>query len=118
MAIEKEKFLKELKEMKVSELNELIKAIETEFNVTAAAAVASGGQAVEEESSEKTVELVSAGGSKIAVIKLVKEILGLGLMEAKNFAEKGGVIKEKISPEEAEALAKQFTDLGAEVKIK
>lgn len=119
MSIDKKEFINQLKEMKVSELSELIKAIEEEFGVKAAAPVMTGNvAAVEEESSEKTVELISAGGNKIAVIKLVKELLGLGLMEAKQFAEKGGILKEKVSPEEAEEVAKKFTDAGAEVKIK
>ncbi|BDV02212.1 MAG: 50S ribosomal protein L7/L12 [Candidatus Hepatoplasma vulgare] len=118
MSIDKKEFINQLKEMKVSELSELIKAIEEEFGVKAAAPVTANAAVVEEESSEKTVELISAGGNKIAVIKLVKELLGLGLMESKQFAEKGGILKEKVSPEEAEEVAKKFTDAGAEVKIK
>lgn len=117
MTINVEQFIKDLKEMKVSELNQLVKAIETEFGVTAAIAAAPV-QVVQEEETEKTVELVSAGTNKIGVIKLVRELLALGLLEAKNFAEAGGVIKEGLSPEEADKLAKQFTDLGAQIKIK
>ncbi len=117
MAIKKEDFINELKEMKVLELNELIKAIEEEFGVTAAAPVAAAGAAAEE-SDEKTVELVSAGGNKVAVIKLVREVLGLSLLEAKTFAENGGVLKEGVSKEEAEELANKFKEQGAEVAIK
>jgi large subunit ribosomal protein L7/L12 len=119
MAIKVADFIKELKEMKVSELNELVKAIEEEFGVTAAApmaaAAADAGAAA---SSEKNVELVNAGGNKIAVIKLVREVMGLALMEAKTFADNGGVIKEGVSPEEAEALMAQFKEAGAEVVAK
>ena len=118
MAIKIENFIKEIKDMKVSELNELIKAIEVEFGVVAAAPVAAGGSSTEEASSEKTVELISPGGNKIAVIKLVREILGLGLMDAKKFAEQGGIVKENIAPEEAEKLAARFKETGAEIKIK
>ncbi len=120
MAFKKEDFIKDLKEMKVSDLNNLIKAIEEEFGVSSAVMAMAPGAGAEqnEESSEKTVELVSAGGNKIAVIKVVREILGLGLMDAKKFAEQGGVVKEKISPEEAEQLAAKFKEAGAEIKIK
>lgn len=113
-----EDFINEIKEMKVAELNELIKAIENEFGVSAAAPVAAAGGAAEEASSEKTVTLKSAGSNKIAVIKLVREVLGLGLMDAKKFSEEGGIIKEEISPEEANELANKFKEAGAEVEVK
>jgi large subunit ribosomal protein L7/L12 len=115
MAIKKEDFIKELKNMKVSELNDLIKAIETEFGVTAAAPVAAAAQATS--SSEKTVKLVNAGGNKIAVIKVIREIMGLALMEAKTFADNGGVVKDSVSEEEANTVASQLKEAGATVEI-
>ncbi len=119
MAIKVEDFIKELKEMKVSELNELVKAIEEEFGVTAAAPVAAAGAGeAAGGSSEKTVELVNGGGNKIAVIKIVREVMGLALMEAKQFVDNGGVIKEGLDAEEAEALMAQFKEAGAEVVAK
>ncbi len=119
MAIKVEDFIKELKEMKVSELNELVKAIEEEFGVTAAApmAVAAAGDAAGA-STEKTVELISGGANKISVIKLVREVMGLALMEAKQFVDNGGVIKEGLDAEEADALVAQFKETGAEVVAK
>ncbi len=119
MAIKVEDFIKELKEMKVSDLNELVKAIEEEFGVTAAAPVAAAADAgAAGGSTEKTVELVNAGGNKIAVIKIIREVMGLALMEAKQFADNGGVIKEGVAAEEAEALVAQFKEAGAEVVAK
>ncbi|BDU67817.1 MAG: 50S ribosomal protein L7/L12 [Candidatus Tyloplasma litorale] len=119
MAIKIEDFIKELKEMKVSELNELVKAIEEEFGVTAAAPMAAA--ASDEEAAgptEVNVELVSAGGNKIAVIKVIREVMGLALMDAKKVADNGGVIKEGLSPEEAEELMEKFKAAGAEVVAK
>ncbi len=119
MAIKIEDFIKELKEMKVADLNELVKAIEEEFGVTAAAPVAAaadGGAAGG--SAEVNVELVSAGGNKMAVIKVIREAMGLALMEAKTFAENGGVIKEGVSPEEAETIMAPFKEAGADVVAK
>jgi large subunit ribosomal protein L7/L12 len=116
MAFDKDKFINEIKEMKVAELNELVKAIEEEFGVTAAApmAAAAGDSA---ESADKNLVLKSAGASKVAVIKVVREVLGLGLMEAKAFAEGGGVIKEAASPEEIEEISAKFKEAGAEVAV-
>lgn len=115
MAIKIEDFIKELKEMKVADLNELVKAIEEEFGVTAAAPVAAAAEGGAAGSSEVNVKLVSAGGNKIAVIKVVREVMGLALMEAKQFADNGGVIKEGVSADEAEALMAQFKEAGADV---
>ena len=117
MALKTEDFIKELKEMKVTELNELVKAIEEEFGVSAAAPAAAASTE-EAGSTEKTVELTSAGQNKIVVIKVVREIMGLALMEAKQFADNGGVIKEGITPEEAEELANKLKEAGASVEIK
>ncbi len=109
------KIIEAIKEMKVIELNELVKAIEEEFGVTAAAPMASSVAPVVE-ATEKTVKLVSAGATKISVIKLVREIKGLGLMEAKQFVDSAPVIlEENISPEKAEELIAKFKEAGAEL---
>lgn len=118
MAIKIEDFIKELKDMKVAELNELVKAIEEEFGVTAAAPVAVAAEAGAGASAEVNVELVSAGANKIAVIKIIREAMGLALMDAKKFADNGGVIKEGVSPEEAEEIMAPFKEAGAEVVAK
>jgi large subunit ribosomal protein L7/L12 len=118
----KEEFLQALKEMSVLELNELVKAIEEEFGVTAAApvaVVAGAAAAVEEGPSEVNVILTSAGASKLNVIKLVREVTGLGLKEAKDLVDGAPKpIKEKVSPEEAEAIKAKFVEAGAEIEIK
>ena len=116
-----EEFLASLKEMTVLELNELVKAIEEEFGVTAAAPVAAAAAPAEasEAPTEVTLTLKSAGAQKVAVIKAVQAITGLGLMDAKKLVD--GVpskIKEKISPVEAEEHKKALVAAGAEVEIK
>ncbi len=115
-------FIAAIKEMSVLELNELVKAIEEEFGVTAAApvAVVAGAAPVEEEkSNEVNLVLVNAGAGKIGVIKLVREVTGLGLKEAKELVDNAPkAIKEKITPEEAEAIKAKFVEAGAEVEIK
>ena len=120
--LNKEEFIASLKEMSVLELNELVKAIEEEFGVTAAApvAVAAGAAAaVEEGTSEVSVILKIAGASKLNVIKLVREVTGLGLKEAKDLVDNAPkAVKEKISPEEAEALKTKLVEAGAEVEVK
>ncbi len=120
--INKEEFIASLKEMSVLELNELVKAIEEEFGVTAAApvaVVAGGAAAVEEGPSEVNVILTSAGASKLGVIKVVREITGLGLKEAKDLVDNAPkAVKEKVSPEEAEAVKAKLVEAGAEVEIK
>ena len=114
--------LEAIKGMTILELNDLVKAIETEFGVTAAAPMASGGGAavVEvEEQSEFDVILVSAGAAKISVIKVVREITGLGLKEAKDLVDGAPkAVKEKISKEDAEALKTKLTDAGAQIEVK
>ncbi len=118
----KEEFINALKEMSVLELNDLVKAIEEEFGVTAAApvaVVAGGAAAVEEGPSEVNVILTSAGAGKLNVIKLVREVTGLGLKEAKDLVDGAPkAIKEKVSPEEAEAIKAKFVEAGAEIEIK
>lgn len=119
--LNKEEFIASLKEMSVLELNELVKAIEEEFGVTAAApvAVAAGTAAVEEGPTEVSVILKSAGASKLNVIKLVREVTGLGLKEAKDLVDNAPkAVKEKITPEEAEALKAKLVEAGAEVEVK
>ncbi len=117
-----EEFLQAIKEMSVLELNELVKAIEAEFGVSAAApvAVVAGPAAAEETGpSEVSVILTSAGASRLNVIKLVKEITGLSLGEAKAIVDSvPKAVKEKVSPEEAEAVKAKLVEAGAEVEIK
>jgi large subunit ribosomal protein L7/L12 len=117
----KEAILEEIKGMSVLELNDLVKAIEEEFGVTAAAPVAAGGAvaAVEEEQTEFDVILTGAGASKINVIKIVREITGLGLKEAKDVVDNAPkAIKEKVSKEEAEATKAKLEEAGASVEVK
>lgn len=116
-----EDILAYLEEATILELNDLVSAIEEKFNVTAAAPVAAAAavEAVEEAVSEVTVTLVEAGGTKVAVIKAVREITGLGLVEAKGIVDKApSAIKENIKPEEAEIIKKKLMDAGATVEVK
>jgi large subunit ribosomal protein L7/L12 len=118
----KEQILEAIKGMSVLELNDLVKAIEEEFGVTAAAPVAAVGGAVAEaveEQSEFDVILTNAGASKINVIKAVREITGLGLKEAKELVDGApNPIKEKISKEDADALKAKLEEAGATVEVK
>lgn len=118
----KEQIIEAIKEMTVLELNDLVKAIEEEFGVTAAAPVAvvgGGGAAAAEEQSEFDVILASAGGSKINVIKVVREITGLGLKEAKALVDEAPKpIKEKVSKEEADEIKAKLEEAGASVEVK
>ena len=108
-----------VKELSIVELNDLVVAMEEEFGVSAAAPVMMAGGAAEEEgSSTKTVELTSAGGSKIAVIKVIREITGLGLKEAKGLADNGGAIKENCEAAEADELKAKLEEAGASVELK
>ena len=113
------KFVEEIKGMTVLELNSLVKAIEEEFGVSAAApvAVAGAGAAAaapaEEEKTEFNVVLKEIGGNKIAVIKAVREITGLGLVDAKNLVEKLGTVKEAAPKEEAEKMVASLKAAGA-----
>ena len=115
-------FIAAIKEMSILELNELVKAIEEEFGVTAAAPVAVAGAAVaavEEGPSEFSVILKNPGASKLNVIKAVRELTGLGLKEAKELVDTAPQpIKENISPEEAEPIKARLVEAGAEVEIK
>ena len=112
-----------IKELSVLELNELVKACEEEFGVSAAAGVvvaAAGGAAeAAEEKDEFDVELVSAGASKVKVIKAVREITGLGLKEAKELVDNAPkVVKEAVSKAEAEEIKTKLEEQGAEVNLK
>ena len=116
----KDEFISALKEMTILEVKELVDAMKEEFGVdpSAVAVAAAPAQAQEDEgSSTKTVVLKSAGGNKIAVIKIIKEVTGLGLVEAKGLADNGGNIKENIPADEAKAIADQLTEAGAEVEL-
>lgn len=117
----KDQIIEAIKEMTVLELNDLVKAIEEEFGVTAAAPVAAGGAvAVEEaEQTEFDVILDAAGGSKINVIKIVREITGLGLKEAKGVVDGAPApVKEGVSKEEAEEVKAKLEGAGASVTVK
>ena len=116
-------FIDAIKELSVLELNELVKACEEEFGVSAAAGVvvaAAGGEAAaEEEKDEFDVELVSDGSSKVKVIKVVREITGLGLKEAKAVVDEAPkVVKEAVSKAEAEEIKAKLEAEGAEVNLK
>ena len=121
MAFDREKFIAELEAMTVLELKDLVSALE-EHCVTAAApvavAVAGGEAAAAEEKTEFDVILTNAGANKIAVIKEVRGITGLGLKEAKELVDNGGKLKEAVSKEEAESVKEKLTAAGATVEVK
>ncbi|AWI07348.1 50S ribosomal protein L7/L12 [Clostridium drakei] len=120
----REEIIQAIKEMSVLELNELVKACEEEFGVSAAAPVAVAGGAVAggaaaEEKTEFDVVLAEAGSEKIKVIKAVREITGLGLKEAKEVVDGAPkTLKEGVSKEDAEAIKTKLTEVGATVEIK
>ena len=112
------KMIEEIKAMTVMELNSLVKAIEEEFGVSAAAPVAVAGAAAPvaeavEEKTEFNVVLKEVGANKIAVIKAVRELTGLGLVEAKNMVEKLGTVKEAVAKDEAEKMVAKLKEAGA-----
>jgi len=115
-----EKIMDLVKDLTIVELNDLVTAMEEEFGVSAAAPVmmAAAGGAEEEGSSTKTVVLTSAGSSKIAVIKAIREITGLGLKEAKGLADNGGNIKEDVEKAEADEVKAKLEEAGATVELK
>ncbi len=117
--------IEEVKSLTVLELSELVKALEEEFGVSAAAPVAvaaapaAAGAAEAEEKTEFDVILKAAGDNKIKVVKAVKELTGLGLKEAKEMVDGAPKsIKEKVSKEEADKIQAQLVELGAEVEVK
>ena len=115
-------FIEAIKELSVLELNDLVKACEEEFGVSAAAGVvvaAAGGEAAAaEEKTEFDVELTEVGPNKVKVIKVVREATGLGLKEAKELVDNGGKLKEGVAKEEAEAIKEKLTAAGATVEVK
>ena len=116
----KDEFISGLKEMTILEVKELVDAMKEEFGVdpsavAVAAAPVAGAEAAEDVN--KTVVLKSAGGNKIQVIKLLKEITGLGLVEAKALADNGGNVKENVPAEEANQIKAQLEEAGAEVEL-
>ena len=123
MAFDKDAFLTALDSMTVMELNDLVKAIEEKFGVSAAAmsAPAAGGAvaAVAEEKTEFNVVLHEAGANKVSVIKAVREITGLGLKEAKDLVDGAPKnVKEGVSKADAEAALKKLVDAGAKAELK
>lgn len=117
----KDDFIKSLNEMTILEIKELVDAMKEEYGIDPTAVAVSAPTTEvkeEEEATTKTVVLKSAGDTKIAVIKIIKEITGLGLVDAKGIADKGGNIKENIPAEEAKAIADKLTEAGAEVELK
>ena len=127
MALSKDDILNAIADMSVMEVVELVEAMEEKFGVSAAAAVAvapaaggaDAGAAAAEEKTEFDVILKAAGGSKLAVVKLVKELTGLGLKEAKGIVDSAPApIKEGISKDEAEGLKSSLEEAGAEVELK
>lgn len=114
-------FMKDLESASVIELNDLVKAIEERFGVSAAAVAVAGPAAgpAEEEKSEFTVVLTSAGEQKIAVMKIVKEVLGLGLKEAKDLVDGApATLKDGMKKAEAEEVKKKIEEVGGKVELK
>lgn len=111
-----------VKELSIIELNDLVKAMEEEFGVSAGApvmvAAAGAWAAAADEKTSFDVVLKSAGANKIAVIKVIREITGLGLIEAKGVADNGGEIKKGVSKDDAEAMKAKLVEQGAEVELK
>jgi large subunit ribosomal protein L7/L12 len=127
MAFDKDAFLTALDSMSVMELNDLVKAIEEKFGVSAAAmaapaaggGAAGGGAAAAEEKTEFTVVLAEAGANKVSVIKAVREITGLGLKEAKDLVDGAPKpVKEGVAKADAEAAKKKLEEAGAKVELK
>jgi large subunit ribosomal protein L7/L12 len=127
MAIATEDFIKQIDDMSVLELNELVKALEDHYGVSAAAAAApvaaagaaAGGEAPAEEKDEFDVVLSAIGDKKINVIKVVREVTSLGLKDAKDMVESApATVKEGVSKAEAEEIKKKFEEAGAQVELK
>ncbi|MBB6368941.1 MULTISPECIES: 50S ribosomal protein L7/L12 [Xanthomonas] len=122
MSLSNEQIVDAIAEKTLMEVMELVKAIEDKFGVSAAAPVAAAGPAVAaapvEEQTEFNVILVDAGAKKVDVIKAVRAITGLGLKEAKDLTEAGGVLKEAVSKEDADKFKKDLEAAGAKVEVK
>ncbi len=119
-----EKVLELVESLTIVELADLVSAMETKFGVSAAAPVAAAGAGAaaaaggDDEKTSFDVVMTSAGAAKIAVIKVIREITGLGLAEAKGLADNGGEIKKGVKKDEAEKIKAQLTEAGATVEIK
>ena len=117
----KDEFISALKEMTILEVKELVDAMKEEFGVdpsaVAVAAAPAAGEAAAGDDAAKTVVLKNAGGTKMQVIKLLKEITGLGLVEAKGLADNGGNVKENVPAKEAEEIKAQLEAAGAEIEL-
>ena len=117
----KESFIESLKEMTLLEIKELVDAMKEEFGVDPSSVAVAAPAAAAEEAvgpSVVTVTLVNAGAAKINVIKVIKEITGLGLKESKDIADNGGAVKENISVDEANEIKAKLEEAGAEVEVK
>ena len=118
--LNKEDFISALKEMSILEVKELVDAMKEEFGVdpsAVAVAAPTAGAVAEEGPSKVNVVLTAAGANKIAVIKIVRDVTGLGLKEAKAIADNGGAVKEGVDKEEADKLKAQFEEAGATVEL-
>ena len=109
----RDEFISALKEMTILEINELVEAMKEEFGVDPSAVAVA-----EEGPSKVNVVLTAAGANKIAVIKIVRDLTGLGLKEAKDIVDNGGNVKEGVDKEEAEKIKAQFEEAGATVELK
>ncbi len=117
----REDFISALKEMNLLEIKDLVDAMKEEFGVdpsSVAVAAPVQAEAVEEGPKVVTVTLVNAGAAKVNVIKIIKEITGLGLKESKDIADNGGAVKENISVDEANEIKAKLEEAGAEVEVK
>ena len=116
----KENFIESLKEMSLLEINELVEAMKEEFGVDPSSVAVAAPVAAEESAgpTSVTVNLVNAGAAKINVIKIIKEITGLGLADSKAIADNGGAVKENISVDEANEIKAKLEEAGAEVEVK
>ena len=119
----RDEFISALKEMNLLEIKELVDAMKEEFgvdpsSVAVAAPAAGAGEAASDGPSVVTVNLVNAGAAKVNVIKVIKEITGLGLKESKDIADNGGAVKENISVDEANEIKAKLEEAGAEVEVK
>lgn len=120
--LNKDDFISALKEMNLLEIKELVDAMKEEFGVdptaVAAAAPVAGGAGADAAPSQVTVSISDAGAAKVGVIKVVKEITGLGLKEAKDIVDNNGVVKENIPVEEANEIKAKLEEAGATVEVK
>ena len=119
----RDEFISALKEMNLLEIKELVDAMKEEFgvdpsSVAVAAPAAGAGETADEGPKSVTVTLVNAGAAKVNVIKVIKEITGLGLKESKDIADNGGAVKENIPVEEANEIKAKLEEAGAEVEVK